>query len=310
MTERELIVLGTASQAPTRHRNHNGYLLRWDGEGVLFDPGEGTQRQFTLAGVSPAAVTRICITHFHGDHCLGLPGVILRIALDQGRHSVPVHYPASGQEYFDRLRLASAGQEHVPVDGRPADGPGVVHADDHFTLRCAPLQHRVDSLGWRVQEPDGRRLLPDRLAAFGVAGPDIKRLQTAGSLEVDGRTVTLDDVSELRPGQSFAFVMDTSWCDGALELAEGVDLLVCEATFLSSEQHLATRYGHLTAREAGRLAAQAGARRLVLTHFSARYDDINDFVVEAREEFDDVVAANDFDHIPVPARMEHTALHE
>ena len=85
MSARELIVLGTASQSPTRHRNHNGYLLRWDAEGILFDPGEGTQRQFTLAGVSPATITRICITHFHGDHCLGLPGVILRMDLDHVR---------------------------------------------------------------------------------------------------------------------------------------------------------------------------------------------------------------------------------
>jgi ribonuclease Z len=295
-------VLGTASQAPTRHRNHNGYFLRWDGEGVLFDPGEGTQRQFTLAGVSAASVTRICITHFHGDHCLGLPGVIMRRALDQDRLPVPVHYPASGQQYFDRLRLASAGQENVAVDGRAVAGPGVAHADDRFTLRCARLEHRVDTLGWRIEEPDGRRMLPDRLAAHGVAGPDIGRLQLAGSLEVDGHTVKLEDVSEPRPGQSFAFVMDTSWCDGALELAHGADLLVCEATFLSTEQHLATKYGHLTAREAGRLAARSGARRLVLTHFSERYGDVNAFAAEARQEFDDVIAASDLDRIPVPPR--------
>ncbi|MGZ4765127.1 MAG: ribonuclease Z [Ilumatobacteraceae bacterium] len=302
MSQRELVVLGTASQAPTRHRNHNGYLLRWDGEGVLFDPGEGTQRQFTLAGVSLAAVTRICITHFHGDHCLGLPGVIMRLALDQGRLPVPVHYPASGQQYFDRLRFASAGQELVPVDGRAARGAGVVHADERFTLRCARLEHRVDTLGWRVQEPDGRRMLPDRLAAHGVTGPDIGRLQSEGSIEIDGRTVRLDDVSEPRAGQSFAFVMDTAWCDGALELADGADLLVCESTFLSTEQHLAAKYGHLTAREAGRLAAQAGVRRLVLTHFSRRYNDVQAFANEAREEFGDVIVANDLDRIPVPRR--------
>ncbi|MGI9645352.1 MAG: MBL fold metallo-hydrolase, partial [Ilumatobacteraceae bacterium] len=94
MSARELVVLGTASQAPTRHRNHNGYLLRWDGSAILFDPGEGTQRQFTLAGVSPASITRICITHFHGDHCLGLPGVIMRMDLDQAQLPVPIHYPA------------------------------------------------------------------------------------------------------------------------------------------------------------------------------------------------------------------------
>lgn len=305
MSERELIVLGTASQAPTRHRNHNGYLLRWDGAGVLFDPGEGTQRQFALADVSPSSVTHICITHFHGDHCLGLPGVIMRMALDQGQRPVPIHYPASGQQYFDRLRFASAGQEQVPVDGRAVTEPGVVHVDDRFILRCARLEHRIEALGWRVQEPDGRRMLPERLAAHGIGGPDIHHVQKMGSIEIDGRTVWLEDVSEPRPGQSFAFVMDTSWCDGALELADGVDLLVCEATFLSTEQHLATKYGHLTAREAGRLAAVAGARRLVLSHFSARYRDVDAFAAEAREEFDDVVVASDLDHIPVPPRLEH-----
>lgn len=294
--------MGTASQAPTRYRNHNGYLLRWDGEGILFDPGEGTQRQFTLAGVSPAAVTRICITHFHGDHCLGLPGMIMRLALDHGALPIPVHYPASGEPYFRRLRYASAGQEHVEVEGRPVAEPGIVHVEDGFTLRCARLTHRIDTLGWRLEEPDGRRMLSERLAALGIADADIGRLQHAGALEVDGRTVTLEEVSEHRPGQSFAFVMDTAWCDGALELADGADLVVCEATFLSTERHLAAKYGHLTAREAGRLAAQAGARRLVLTHFSRRYPDVRVLADEAGEEFDDIVVAEDLDRIAVPPR--------
>jgi ribonuclease Z len=298
---RELVVLGTASQSPTRYRNHNGYLLRWDGEGILFDPGEGTQRQFTLAGVSPAAITRVCITHFHGDHCLGLPGVILRLAVDHQR-AVPVHYPASGEAYFQRLRYATAGQEDVAVDARPAAGPGVVHADDTFTLRCARLEHRIESFGWRLDEPDGRRMLPERLDPLGIAGPDVGRLRETGRLEFGGRTVTVEEVSEFRRGQSFAFVMDTAWCDEALALAAGVDLVVCEATFLSTERHLAEEYGHLTARQAGRLAAEAGARRLVLSHFSNRYPDARVLADEAGEEFDDVVLAEDLLRVPVPGR--------
>ena len=302
MSERQLVVLGTASQAPTRYRNHNGYLLRWDGEGILFDPGEGTQRQFTFAGVSAATVTRICISHFHGDHCLGLPGMIMRLALDNAPLPVPVHYPATGEQYFRRLRFASAGQERVDVDPRPVAEPGIVHADDRFTLRCARLAHRIDTFGWRLDEPDGRRMLPDRLSAFGIAGADVGRLQEAGGLEIAGRTVSLEQVSEPRPGQSFAFVMDTAWCDAALELADGVDLVVCEATFLSADEHLAATYGHLTARQAGRLAARAGARRLVISHFSRRYPDVQVLADEASEEFDDVVLAEDLARIPVPAR--------
>src|SRR5919198_3236532 len=96
MTARELGVLGTASQAPTRERNHNGYLLRWADEGFLFDPGEGAQRQLLLAGVPASAITRVCITHFHGDHCLGLPGVLQRLSLDRVPRPVEVRFPASG----------------------------------------------------------------------------------------------------------------------------------------------------------------------------------------------------------------------
>jgi ribonuclease Z len=306
MSDRELVVLGTASQSPTRHRNHNGYLLRWDGEGILFDPGEGTQRQFTLAEVSPATVTRICISHFHGDHCLGLPGMIMRHALDanpqHGHIPIPIHFPASGTPFFNRLRYATSGQELIEVDGRPVFEPGVIHADEKFTIRCDRLVHRIEALGYRLEEPDGRRILPERLAAVGLAGPDVGRLQTEGRIDVGGRTVTLDQVSEHRRGQSFAFLMDTAYCDTAVELAAGADLVVCESTFLSSEEHLAAKWGHLTARQAGRIAAEAGARRLVLCHFSRRYPDMQAFADEAGAEFDDVVIAEDLQRIPVPSR--------
>ena len=302
MTGRELVVLGSASQAPTRHRNHNGYLLRWDGEGILFDPGEGTQRQFTLAGVSAAVTTRICISHFHGDHCLGLPGMIMRLALDQGHLPVPIHYPASGQAYFERLRFASAGQEEVPVDPRPVDAPAVVHHDEAILLRTAPLRHRVDAIGWRLEEPDGRRILPELADSLGVSGPAIGELQRVGSIDVDGRTVHLEEVSRHRPGQVFASVMDTAWCDGAVDLAAGADLLLCEATFLASEAAMAERYGHLTAAQAGRLAREGGVRRLVLTHFSRRYEEVEGFRDEAAAVFDgDIVLAEDLLRVPVPS---------
>jgi ribonuclease Z len=301
MSGRELVVLGTASQAPTRTRNHNGYLLRWDTEGVLFDPGEGTQRQMTLAGVSASSITRICITHFHGDHCLGLPGVIQRLSLDRVGSTVPVYYPASGQVYFDRLRQASAFFDRTRVEGRPS-GPGLVDDGPPFRIVARHLDHRVETLGWRIEEPDGRRMLPERLAAAGVRGPDIGRLQREGAIEVDGRTVRLEEVSEHRRGQAVAFIMDTALCDAAIELAAAADLVVCESTFLSADAGLAAAYKHLTAADAARIAVRAGARRLVLTHFSERYPDVAAFAEEAGAIFDDVVVATDLARIPVPTR--------
>jgi ribonuclease Z len=305
VTARELVVLGTASQAPTRERNHNGYLLRWDGEGLLFDPGEGTQRQLLLAGVPSSAITRICLTHFHGDHCLGLPGVVQRMSLDRVPHPVPAHFPASGAEYFARLRAASVFHDVLDLRAEPLTADGPVAAGESWTLSARRLDHPVEAFGYRLVEPDGRRMLPDALAAAGVAGPDVGRLQRAGTLDAGGRTVRLADVSAPRPGQRFAFVMDTRLCDAVWALAEGVDLLVVESTFLAEDAALATEYGHLTARQAATVAAGCGVRTLVLTHFSQRYRDPERFREEAAAVFDgELVVAADLQTVPVPRRVD------
>jgi len=299
---RELFVLGTASQAPTRRRNQNGYFLRWDGEGFLFDPGEGTQRQLVLAGIPCSAITRILLTHFHGDHCLGLPGIIQRLSLDRVSHPVDVYFPASGSAYFERLRAASIFDEAVRLRVHPVESEGP--ADDCPRLRIVAgrLNHRVDALGWRLEEPPGVRMLPDRLEALGVRGPDIGRLREAGELHVAGRRVAMEEVSRPRPGQSFAFVMDTAPCEEAGRLEEGADLVVSESTFLTSEQELARAYGHMTAAEAARIAAGAGARTLVLTHFSQRYPEESSFQAEAEPFFPGAIAARDLLRVDVPPR--------
>ncbi|HET9382504.1 MAG TPA: ribonuclease Z [Streptomyces sp.] len=301
MSVRELVVLGTASQVPTRHRNHNGYLLRWDGEGILFDPGEGTQRQMLRAGVAAHDLNRICVTHFHGDHSLGLAGVIQRVNLDQVPHEVTAHYPRSGKRFFDRLRYATAYRETVPLREVPADGDGgVLATTPGFTLEARRLSHPVESYGYRLTEPDGRRMLPARLAAHGVKGPDVGRLQRDGVLA----GVRLEDVSEVRRGQRFAFVMDTRLCDGVHELADGCDMLVIESTFLDEDGGLAAEHGHLTAGQAARAARDAGVRHLVLTHFSQRYSEPEEFARQARAAgFDGgLTVAADLLRVPLPKR--------
>ncbi|MEU4050089.1 ribonuclease Z [Streptomyces olivaceus] len=300
MSVRELVVLGTASQVPTRHRNHNGYLLRWDGEGILFDPGEGTQRQMLRAGVAAHDLNRICVTHFHGDHSLGLAGVIQRINLDQVPHEVTAHYPRSGRRFFERLRYATAYRETVSLSEAPVDTDGPLAVTPAYTLDARRLSHPVESYGYRLTEPDGRRMLPDRLAAHGIEGPDVGRIRREGSLG----GVPLDEVSEVRRGQRFAFVMDTRLCAGVHALAEGCDLLVIESTFLDEDETLATDHGHLTAGQAARAARDAGVRHLVLTHFSQRYSDPGEFERQARAAgFDgELTVARDLTRIPVPKR--------
>jgi ribonuclease Z len=296
---RELTVLGTASQVPTRHRNHNGYLLRWDTETILFDPGEGSQRQMLMAGASAGELTRICITHFHGDHSLGLPGVVQRISLDKVPHPVFAHFPAGGKDFYDRLRHATSFYDNADIRPEPVS-PGFAVQTQVGRLEALPLAHAIETYGYRLVEPDGRTMLPDRLAAHGITGPTIGELQRTGRVG----DVTLDQVSASRPGQRFAFVMDTGLCDNVFALAERADLLVIESTFLGSEKTLAAQVGHLTAGQAGSVARQSGVRVLVLTHFSQRYPDASAFLDEARAEFDgDIVVAEDLMRVPVPRRL-------
>ncbi|WP_323959590.1 ribonuclease Z [Arthrobacter sp. JZ12] len=291
---RELVILGTASQVPTRTRNHNGYLLRWDGEGLLFDPGEGTQRQMTFAGVSASSITRICLTHLHGDHCFGLPGVLSRMVLDGVDHPVHLHYPASGDSAVRALvSLATPG---LDLRLEPHGSAGAI-ADG---LEVQPLRHRIEAFGYRLSEPASRTLLRDRLAEARITGPDVGRLQQEGRLG----DITLEDVSVPRPGQSFAFVMDTAECDSADALADGVDLLVAESTFSNDDDALAAQYLHLTAGQAGALAAKGNVGTLVLTHFSSRYPDVRVLQEQASAVAPGttVIAANDLDRIPFPKR--------
>lgn len=299
MTVRELIVLGTASQVPTRQRNHNGYLLRWDGEGFLFDPGDGSQRQLLRSGAAASDITRICVTHFHGDHCLGVPGIVQRISLDRVPHTVHAHYPRSGAHFFERLRYASAFYDAADIEEVPVEGDGVIATGRFGRLEAFALDHGIDSVGYRLVEPDGHRMLPEKLREHGIQGPQVRTLQAEG--ELNG--VKLADVSEPRRGQRFAFVMDTRLCDNVFELADNADMLVIESTYLARDTKLAGDHGHLTAQQAARVAKDCRVRKLVLTHFSQRYDDPAEFHAEAAAEFDgEIVIAKDLDRVPVPKR--------
>lgn len=302
MSVRELVALGTSSQVPTRYRNHNGYLLRWDAEGLLFDPGEGTQRQMIYSEVTASAITRILITHFHGDHCLGLAGMSQRISLDRVPHPVHVYFPASGRVYYDRLRRASIYHEAAELVPHPIEREGFVHEDARIAIEVRRLDHGVETFGYRLKEHDSVTMIPEKLEAAGISGRAIGELQKKGEVTIDGVLHKAADFSVPKLGQSVAFVMDTRICDGAFELAKGVDMLICESTYLSSEAREARDHGHMTAAQAATIARDAGAKSLILTHFSQRYTSAQPFIDEAKEIFPNVIAAKDTKRYPIARR--------
>ncbi|MCA9637126.1 MAG: hypothetical protein KC420_13960, partial [Myxococcales bacterium] len=197
------------------------------------------------------------------DHCLCFASMVQRISLDRVPQSVHVYYPASGQVYYDRLRRASIFHDVSHIEAHPINAPGELFESGELSLRTLPLDHGVDAWGYRLQERGSRTMLPEKLAAAGLRGPAVGELLRDGQVRVGDRIVKVEEVSVERPGQSMAFIMDTRLCDNAFELARGVDLLVCESTYLDEDADKAHANGHMTAREAAILARDAGARRLV-----------------------------------------------
>lgn len=289
----DLTILGCSSQQPTRQRNHGAYLLRWNEEGLLFDPGEGTQRQFIFANIAPTCVNRIFISHFHGDHCLGLGSMLMRLNLDKVTHPIHCYYPASGKVYFDRLRYGCIYHEIINVVEHPVKKEGLVEENEHFRIEAYYLNHGVENLGWRITEHDTRKFDRKKLEHFGVLGPMVRQLEEQGKIQAGERIVTLDDVSHIRKGDTFAVTIDTTFCEEAIKVARGAKIFLCESTYLEAHAELAKNHMHLTAKQAATIAKEAGVEMLILTHFSARYQDLEEFAKEARTIFPNTFVADD-----------------
>lgn len=300
MSMRDLVILGCSSQQPTRFRNHGAYLLRWNDEGLLFDPGEGTQRQFIFAEIPPPVVTRIFISHFHGDHCLGLGSMFMRLNLDKITHPIHCYYPASGKKFFDRLRYCCIYRENIQIIEHPVKQEGLVEDDGKFRIEAAFLDHGIENIGWRITEPDTIKFNKQALKDCGIGGPSVRLLEKEGKLCVGDRWVLLDEVSHIRKGDTFAYTVDTRPCKAAVDLARNAKMLLCESTYLDEEREMAKEYMHMTSKQAAEIARDANAQILVLTHFSARYRDLEEFGIEARTIFPNTFVAEDFKRIPFP----------
>jgi ribonuclease Z len=289
--------LGTSAARPTVERNVSSIAVLREGETLLFDCGEGTQRQMMRYGIS-FALSDVFITHFHGDHIIGVIGLFRTLAL-QGRTEPMRMFGPRGAARV----LRGAAQFGVDRVGFPVEitevAPGQRLARDGYTIIPFPTLHSGDaSVGYSLVEEDRK----------GRFDPDVAR--SLGVPEGRGESVMLDDgrviepqalVGPRRPGRSIAITGDTRPCDATIEAARGADLLIHEATFADEEAVRASETGHSTAREAAGVAAAAGVRRLALTHFSARYSrDPGALLREAHELFDEVVLARDGMELEIP----------
>ncbi len=300
----KIIPLGTSSGKPTLRRNVSALAVVGEGEWWLFDCGEGTQMQIARAGLSPQKMVGIFISHLHGDHFNGLPGLLSSMALDNREKQLTLVSPVGVGEYLDitaRLKICFVNfpLNLIEFNERSfADkAEKLVYESPRFTIVTRPLDHRIFALGYRLEEKikPGRFNL-ERARELGIpAGPLYSQLQAGKSVTLaDGRVIQASEVlGEPRPGKVVSYCLDTRPCQNAVKLAENADWLIHEATYTDDHIEESHQFGHSTAIQAAEIAAEAKAKRLLLTHFSSRYTDVRPLVDQARTVFPDSFAAED-----------------
>ena len=301
-----VIPLGTSSGKPTLKRNVSALAVVREAEWLLFDCGEGTQTQVSRAGLSPSRLSAVFITHLHGDHFNGLPGLLSTMGLDRRTRDLELAGPRGIGEYLtllERLRVAFLTYPVALREFSSLPESMVVYETPEYSVSALALDHRLFALGYRLQErPRPGRFNVENARTLGVPeGPMWGRLQAGDDVRLDdGRLVRSSEiVGPPRSGKSVAYCLDTRPCAMSVELARDVDLLIHEATYTEEFAAEAQQYGHSTAAQAARTARDAGARRLLITHFSTRYPDPTPLLNEARAIFPDTVMAEDLVEIEV-----------
>ncbi|MFH1181823.1 MAG: ribonuclease Z [Candidatus Woesearchaeota archaeon] len=295
----ELLFLGTSSMVPTKERNHSALLLTYGAENILIDCGEGTQRQMKIAGIAMPKVTKILISHWHGDHVLGLPGLIQTLSASEYSKKLEIYGPVGTKKHFEYIKKAFFFEERFEAEITEVE-KGVFVDNADFYIECLPLDHSVPCIGFRFVEKDKRKMDMDVVKKFGIpTGPLLGELQAGKAITLKGKKIAADDVTTIKKGKIVAFVEDTSLNSNCVKLAKDADILVCEATYADDLEEKANEYKHLTAKHAAMIANDADAKQLILTHFSARYKNLDQLGEDARNIFDNTLCAKDFMRISV-----------
>ncbi len=301
----EVTFLGTSGSWPSARRNVSATAVRRGGEILLFDCGEGTQRQFQKSPLSHMAVSKIFITHLHGDHCFGIPGYLKTMQLNEREEPLAVFGPPGTERWMrDVARIAPIRADSFPLEVREMEENETIRFHEGYSVTATPGDHSIPAYAYRMQEDSrpGTFDKPKALALGVPEGPLFGALQRGGSVTTPaGDTVRPEDVmGPARSGRSVVVSGDTRPTKRIVALAEGADLLIHEATYTDLHQELAEENQHSTAAEAAAVAREAHVKALWLHHISPRYDETETHLAQAREVFANTHVAQDFLTVDVP----------
>jgi len=295
----EIIFLGTSCMQPTKERNHQSIFTTLGKEGILLDCGEGTQRQLKIANIKPSKISRILLTHWHGDHVLGLPGLLQTLSASEYEKKLYIYGPKGTKKNIENLFKAFVFFPSFEFEIIELKNNSKIDLRK-LKFEVKELEHGVPCVGYSLIEKDRRRIKKKIVDRLGIPeGPLLGKLQNNKTITWKGKKISPKDTTYVVKGKKISFVFDTVVCKNCYELAKDSDLLISEASYTSEHENKAEENKHLTAKQAAQIASQSNVKKLVLSHLSQRYKTPKEILDDAKTVFDNVKVAHDFMKIKV-----------
>lgn len=293
-----IVFLGTASGIPTKERNHPSIWVEYRGDVLLWDCGEGTQRQILKAGLNFMKIKHIFITHWHADHFAGILGLLESFNLERRDKPLKIFAPTASK-FVDNLEELSYWDFGFEVSGVDLKYEGSeieqIFSGENYSIYSIPTKHTVPSVGFSFKEVDSWNINPEKSKRRGLKpGPRMSELKEKGQIKVNEKLIKLEEVAKKRIGRKVVYSGDTKPCKNIEKLSKTADLLIHDGTF---EEDLGTQ--HTSSEEAAKLAKRANVKQLILTHFSRRYKDLSSLLEQAEEVFTNTKLAKDFMEIEI-----------
>ncbi|MCA9458972.1 MAG: ribonuclease Z [Nanoarchaeota archaeon] len=295
----KLHFLGTGCMIPTKERNHLSVALEYQGNIFLFDCGEATQLQIRKMKLPMGKIRKIFISHWHGDHVLGLSGLLMTLGNTQGIDLIEIHGPKGSKDYISHMRKSMVFDSKINLEvfeHNPKEGEVVkIMENMDYTISCAKLQHSVPCIAYSFKEKDSLNVDKKKAKRLGIEeSPLLARVKLGLDIDVDGKKVSSSDITYVKEGLKVSLVFDTRPCQGVDNLVKDSDYLVMEATYIyETHGEKAEEYDHMSAKETAEVALQNGVKNLIITHFSQRYKDTKDIEAEAKEIFENTTSTYD-----------------
>ncbi|MFH1501042.1 MAG: ribonuclease Z [archaeon] len=284
--------LGTAQAIPSAKRNHTSILLSYKDEKILIDCGEGTQRQFRKAKINPCKLTRILISHWHGDHILGIPGLLQTLALNNYSKTLHIYGPRGTKKYLGLMYQLFVHIGKLKVEAHEVTGKFLETPD--FYIEAFEMKHGAPCLAYSFIEKNKLRLKKDKLKKLKLQGRIIAELAAGKDITWQGKKIRSSDITYSQPGRKITVIMDTALNPNTIKAAKDADLLISESTYTQEEADKAREYKHMTAKDAAEIAKKAKVKQLILTHLSQRYENRESIILkEAKKVFRQTKIAED-----------------